>query len=91
MGFGIALNDLDTSYSGLKFWSEILPEYIKINNHFVEGIAEDPIKFKFISSIQNIASSLHCNVIATGVETEEEFRTIEKLGITHAQGNYFVL
>ena len=89
MGFEIALNDLDTSYSGLKFWSEILPEYIKINNHFVEGIAEDPIKFKFISSIQNIASSLHCNVIATGVETEEEFRTIEKLGITHAQGNYF--
>jgi diguanylate cyclase (GGDEF)-like protein len=89
MGFEIALDDLGAGYSGLKLWSELLPEYVKIDNHFVQGICEDSVKFNFVRSIQNIASSLHCNVIAEGIETVEEFKAIAKLGITHAQGYYF--
>jgi len=45
--------------------------------------------FNFVRSIQSMASSLNCSVIAEGIETEEEFKAIEKLGITHAQGYYF--
>jgi diguanylate cyclase (GGDEF)-like protein len=89
MGFEIALDDLGAGYSGLKLWSELLPEYVKIDNHFIHGIDEDPVKFNFVRSIQNIANSLHCNVIAEGIETEHEFKAIAKLGITHAQGYYF--
>ncbi|OQW91527.1 MAG: GGDEF domain-containing protein [Beggiatoa sp. IS2] len=89
MGFEIALDDLGAGYSGLTLWSKLLPEYVKIDNHFVHGIDEDAVKFNFVRSIQNIASSLHCNVIAEGVETESEFKAIAKLGITHAQGYYF--
>jgi GGDEF domain-containing protein/CBS domain-containing protein len=70
-------------------WSELLPEYVKIDNHFIRDINNDPIKLNFVRSIQNIASSLHCNVIAEGIETENEFKVISKLGITHAQGYYF--
>jgi len=89
MGFEIALDDLGAGYSGLKLWSELLPEYVKIDNHFIHGIDEDLVKFNFVRSIQNIACSLHCNVIAEGIETEQEFKAIAKLGITHAQGYYF--
>ncbi len=89
LGFEIALDDLGAGYSGLRLWAELLPEYVKIDNHFIQGIDEDPIKLNFVSSIQNIASSLDCHVIAEGVETEAEFKTIAKLGITHAQGYYF--
>jgi diguanylate cyclase (GGDEF)-like protein len=89
MGFEIALDDLGAGYSGLRLWSELLPEYVKIDNHFIRDIHNDPIKLNFVRSIQNIASSLHCNVIAEGIETENEFRVIAKLGITHAQGFYF--
>lgn len=89
MGFEIALDDLGAGYSGLRLWAELLPEYVKIDNHFIQGIDDDPIKLNFVGSIQNIASSLHCNVIAEGVETANEFKVIEKLGITHAQGYYF--
>jgi diguanylate cyclase (GGDEF)-like protein len=89
MGFEIALDDLGAGYSGLRLWAELLPEYVKIDNHFVSEINEDIIKFNFVRSIQNIASSLHCNVIAEGIETAEEFKAIAKLGITHAQGYYF--
>jgi EAL domain-containing protein (putative c-di-GMP-specific phosphodiesterase class I)/GGDEF domain-containing protein len=88
MGFEIALDDLGAGYSGLRLWSELLPEYVKIDKHFIQGLHEDSVKLNFVRSIQDIASSLNCNVIAEGVETKEEFITVEKLGITHAQGYY---
>ncbi|MGZ4989361.1 MAG: EAL domain-containing protein [Methylobacter sp.] len=89
MGFEIALDDLGAGYSGLRLWAELLPEYVKIDKHFIHALHTDPIKLNFVRSIQGMAASLNCNVIAEGIETEEEFRAIEKLGITHAQGFYF--
>ncbi len=89
MGFEIAIDDLGAGYSGLRLWSELQPEYVKIDMHFIQGIHNDPIKLNFVRSIQNIASSLDCNVIAEGIETEDEFKVVEQLGITHAQGYYF--
>ncbi|MGZ8236960.1 MAG: EAL domain-containing protein [Methylobacter sp.] len=89
MGFEIAIDDLGAGYSGLRLWSELQPEYVKIDMHFIQGIHNDPVKLNFVRSIQNIASSLNCNVIAEGIETEEEFKAVEQLGITHAQGYYF--
>ena len=89
MGFEIALDDLGAGYSGLRLWSELLPEYVKIDSHFINDINNDPVKFNFVKSIQNIASSLNCHVIAEGIETENEFKAIAELGITHAQGYYF--
>jgi EAL domain-containing protein (putative c-di-GMP-specific phosphodiesterase class I)/GGDEF domain-containing protein len=89
MGFAIALDDLGAGYSGLRLWSELLPEYVKIDKHFIHALHDDAIKLNFVRSIQSMASSLNCNVIAEGIETEDEFKAIEKLGITHAQGYYF--
>ncbi len=89
MGFEIAIDDLGAGYSGLRLWSELLPEYVKIDMHFIQGIHNDPIKLNFVRSIQKIASSLNCSVIAEGIETEDEFKAVEQLGITHAQGYYF--
>jgi len=89
MGFEIALDDLGAGYSGLRLWSELLPEYVKIDSHFINDIHDDPVKFKFVKSIQTIASSLRCHIIAEGIETESEFTAVAQLGISHAQGYYF--
>jgi diguanylate cyclase (GGDEF)-like protein len=89
MGFEIALDDLGAGYSGLRLWAELLPEYVKVDKHFIHGLDDDPIKLNFVRSIQSMAVSLNCNVIAEGIETEEEFKAIEKLGIGYAQGYYF--
>ena len=89
MGFEIALDDLGTGYSGLRLWAELLPEYVKIDKHFIRDLHNDRIKFNFVRSIHSMAVSLNCNVIAEGIETEDEFKAVDKLGITHAQGYYF--
>jgi diguanylate cyclase (GGDEF)-like protein len=89
MGFEIALDDLGAGYSSLRLWSELLPEYVKVDQHFIQGLQNDSVKLNFVRSIQGIASSLNCNVIAEGIETEAEFNIIEQLGISYGQGYYF--
>jgi len=89
MGFVIALDDLGAGYSGLRLWSELRPEYVKIDKHFVQGLHEDSVKLNFVRSIHNMATAMHCKVIAEGIETVEEFQSIVKIGISHAQGFYF--
>src|SRR3546814_2266408 len=55
----------------LRLWSELRPEYVKIDMHFVQGINQDPIKLQFVRSIQEIAEKSGTVVIAEGIETDE--------------------
>lgn len=89
MGFKIALDDLGQGFSSLRLWSELRPEYIKVDMHFVQGVDSDPIKLQFLKSIQSIAKSCGTHVIAEGVETEAELRVIREIGIALGQG-YFI-
>ncbi|MDO8306234.1 EAL domain-containing protein, partial [Herminiimonas sp.] len=64
MGFRIAIDDLGEGFSSLRLWSELRPEYVKIDMHFVQGINLDPIKLQFVRSIQEIAEKSGTIVIA---------------------------
>ena len=86
MGFNIAIDDLGVGYSGLRMWSELQPEYVKIDKHFVQGVDKDTVKREFIRSIIAIAQSLRCEVIAEGIETTRELESLLDLGITRGQG-----
>lgn len=88
-GFTVAIDDLGTGYSGLKLWSEMSPEFVKIDRHFITDINKDKIKCQFVSSIISMAKPLGCHVLAEGIETEEEYSTLRKLGAEFAQGYYF--
>ena len=89
MGFQIAIDDLGEGFSSLRLWSELRPEFIKIDMHFVQGVDTDPIKLQFLKSIQLIAESCGTKVIAEGIETTAELSTIGSLGILLGQG-YFI-
>ncbi len=88
MGFQIAIDDLGAGYSGLKLWSEIRPDFVKIDRHFVDGIDQDRIKREFVRFIVQVAERIGCAVIAEGVEQAEEYDTLRELGIQHLQGFY---
>jgi len=89
MGFQIALDDLGAGYSSLRVWTELMPEFVKIDRHFIQDIDKDPVKLNFVRSIQAMAVASHCQVVAEGIETEGEFLAVEELGIAFAQGYYF--
>ncbi len=89
MGFQIAIDDLGEGFSSLRLWSELRPEFVKIDMHFVQGVNTDPLKQQFLRSIQQIARSSGTKVIAEGIETDSELRIICDLGIACGQG-YFI-
>lgn len=89
LGFQIAIDDLGGGYAGLRMWSELRPEYVKIDKHFVQGINEDAVKQEFVRSIIDIARGLDCRIIAEGIETPEEFHCVSRMGVVLGQGYYF--
>ncbi|MDD2465635.1 MAG: EAL and GGDEF domain-containing protein [Desulfobulbus sp.] len=89
MGFRVALDDLGAGYSGLKLWSELRPDIVKIDRHFIQGVDQDRTKQQFVSTILKTATALGCRVITEGVETEREYATLRKIGVEMLQGYYF--
>ena len=89
MGFAIAIDDLGEGFSGLRLWSEISPQHVKIDQHFIHNIHLDPVKLQFVRSIQEIAAKTGASVIAEGIESAAELAVIRDLGIAYGQG-YFI-
>lgn len=89
MGFEIAIDDLGEGFSSLRLWSELTPDFVKIDKHFIQNINQDPIKLQFVRSIQQIAENCGSRVIAEGVETQAEMMIIKDLGIAFGQGYLF--
>ncbi|MGX9460438.1 EAL domain-containing protein [Shewanella sp. A14] len=88
-GFLTAIDDLGAGYSGLRLWSELAPDYVKIDRHFIHQIDTTAVKQEFVRSIVDLCQNLTCKVIAEGIETNEELTTLKQLGITYCQG-YFL-
>ena len=86
MGFEIAIDDLGSGYAGLRVWSELKPDYVKIDRHFISDIHHDLVKREFVRSIKTISDKIHCRVIAEGIETKDELSIVSSLDIQLSQG-----
>ena len=86
MGFSIALDDLGAGYSSLRLWSELRPDYVKIDRHFIEGIHLDAVKREFVGSILKMAHASRAQVIAEGIEIAEELAVLSEMGVDLVQG-----
>jgi diguanylate cyclase (GGDEF)-like protein len=88
-GCAVAIDDLGAGSSGLRTWSELKPDYVKIDRYFVSGIDTDPTKLEFVRSILDMGRAMGCRVIAEGVETEKECKELVDLGLDRLQGHLF--
>ena len=88
-GFKIALDDLGEGFSSLRLWSDVRPDYVKLDKHFVTGIDKDPVKLQFVRSIGQIAKKSNAIIIAEGIEHRAEFLILKEMGICLGQG-YFI-
>ena len=86
MGFSIALDDLGAGYSSLRLWSELRPDYVKIDRHFIDGIHQDAVKREFVGSILQMAKASRAQVIAEGIELPEELAILAEMGVDLLQG-----
>lgn len=88
-GFQIAIDDLGEGFANLRMWSELRPEFVKIDKHFIQGIADDRIKYHFVRAMQDLAGICNASLVAEGVERAADFNCIRDMGIACAQG-YFI-
>jgi EAL domain-containing protein (putative c-di-GMP-specific phosphodiesterase class I)/ActR/RegA family two-component response regulator len=89
MGFRVAIDDLGAGYAGLSSFVTLEPDYVKLDMSLVRGVHDSVLRQRIIKSVLNLSSDLSIQVIAEGVEVEEEFACLQALGIRYYQG-YFL-
>ena len=88
-GVSLALDDFGDGRSSLRLWSQIKPEFVKIDKYFTKDISQHADKLKTIQALQQIAVIFNTSLVAEGIETEEDLRVLRDLGIEYGQG-YFL-
>jgi diguanylate cyclase (GGDEF)-like protein len=88
-GITVALDDFGTGYSSLAYLSQLSFDKIKIDRSFVATLHERSESTKIVASIVGLGASLGVQVVAEGVETERDARTLASLGCGAAQGFLF--
>ncbi|MEO8006140.1 MAG: EAL domain-containing protein, partial [Betaproteobacteria bacterium] len=89
MGVRIAVDDFGTGFSSLSYLSRLPVDALKIDRSFVVEMTTGPEGLALVSTIINLAHSLKMNVIAEGVETEEQSRLLRLLDCNEMQGFLF--
>ena len=89
LGFEIAIDDLGEGFASLKLWSELRPEYVKVDKHFINGCSRDPLKLQMTRAIQLIAQISGSKVLAEGIEESGDFMAVRDLGLRFGQGYLF--
>ncbi|PLV56062.1 EAL domain-containing protein [Thermotoga sp. SG1] len=79
--FKIVIDDFGTGFSSLKRLAELRPDIIKIDMSLIGNVHKDWLKRHMIEALFSAASKSGIQVIAEGVETTEEYETLQKIGI----------
>ncbi|MDU5723522.1 MAG: EAL domain-containing protein [Clostridium butyricum] len=85
----IAMDDVGSGYSGLNLLCNIKPQYLKLDNQLIRNIDKDKTKQALVTSMYDFSKVTNSILIAEGIETEDELRTLINIGIKYGQG-YFI-
>ena len=88
-GFATALDDFGAGYAGLNLLASFQPDFIKLDMELIRGIATSLPRQTIVAGVVAMARELKVAVIAEGIETEAEMKTLAGIGITLFQGYLF--
>jgi EAL domain-containing protein (putative c-di-GMP-specific phosphodiesterase class I) len=89
LGATFAFDDLGIAYSHLSHVPAVLPQYLKISQHFGTAFECDAFRTKIVWNIASLAEDLGVETILEGVESQARADAARDLGITLMQGYHF--
>ena len=89
MGVRIVIDDFGTGYSSLAYLARLPIHTLKIDRSFIHTMTQSPESMTIVSTIISLAHSMELDVIAEGVESEEEAKFLRLLKCDELQGFLF--
>jgi len=88
-GFRIAIDDLGAGYAGLSSFAALEPEIVKIDMSLVRNAHQSPMRRRLVHSIATLCKDMGIQVVAEGIETNEERMCMREAGCDLLQGYLF--
>jgi len=88
-GVSFAMDDFGTGYSSLSYLKNLPLNQLKIDQSFVRSIASDNADRVMVMTIVDLGMNFELDVVAEGVETEEQFALLHRYGCGNFQGYLF--
>ncbi|HNP63409.1 MAG TPA: EAL domain-containing protein, partial [Woeseiaceae bacterium] len=88
-GVGIHIDDFGTGYSSLSYLAQLPVQTLKIDQAFVSQLTDSSANNRVVEAIVALGKAMQLEVIAEGVETDQQYAIIRRLGCDFAQG-YFI-
>ena len=82
----LAVDDAGAGFASLRHILELDPAFVKLDISLIRGIDRDPAKQALVAGMRHFARTTKRRLIAEGVETEAEARTLAELDVRLVQG-----
>ncbi|WP_051637140.1 putative bifunctional diguanylate cyclase/phosphodiesterase [Lachnospira multipara] len=89
LGIKVALDDFGTGYSSLNYIKRLPLDIIKIDKTFIDDLIEDEYAKAFIKLIVDLSKTIGTQIVAEGVEREEQYALLKEFGVDYIQGYLF--
>lgn len=89
LGYKLSIDDFGTGFSSLQYLFRMPLDNIKIDRSFVRDMLKDDKALAIVKSLIYLAQSLKMQVVAEGIEKEEEKNLLKALGVDFGQGFLF--
>ena len=89
LGLHVSLDDFGTGYASMNYIKRFFVDALKIDRSFVRDITSNPHDLAIVKAVLAMAQSLGINVIAEGVETDNQLQVLRALGCNEYQGYLF--